>query len=44
MDLTDYLRILRSRWLIVFATAIVAVVAAWATSSGIQFTNGVTLT
>jgi capsular exopolysaccharide synthesis family protein len=33
VDLTDYLRILRSRWLIVFATVIVAVVAAWATSS-----------
>ena len=33
MDLTDYLRILRSRWLVVFATVIVAVVAAWATSS-----------
>jgi capsular exopolysaccharide synthesis family protein len=33
LDLTDYLRILRSRWLIVFATVIVAVVAAWATSS-----------
>jgi capsular exopolysaccharide synthesis family protein len=33
LDLTDYLRILRSRWLIVFATVIVAVVAAWFTSS-----------
>jgi capsular exopolysaccharide synthesis family protein len=33
VDLTDYLRILRSRWLIVFATVIVAVVAAWVTSS-----------
>jgi capsular exopolysaccharide synthesis family protein len=33
LDLTDYLRILRSRWLIVFATVIVAVVAAWVTSS-----------
>jgi capsular exopolysaccharide synthesis family protein len=33
VDLTDYLRILRSRWLIVFATVVVAVVAAWATFS-----------
>jgi len=33
LDLTDYLRILRGRWLIVLATVIVAVVAAWVTSS-----------
>jgi capsular exopolysaccharide synthesis family protein len=33
VDLTDYLRILRSRWLIVLATVIVSVVAAWVTSS-----------
>jgi capsular exopolysaccharide synthesis family protein len=33
LDLTDYLRILRSRWLIVLATVIVTVVAAWFTSS-----------